>query len=174
MTFAGPAPDVEPEPEPAAPVFAPMPAASPMPEPEAPLTPEPISFPGPAAAEQPQPSPASSTPPPVSHSQTIGYGPTFSTVADPSGTVLGMAPAQAGVVTLVLGIAGLALSCVGCGGIIGLAGVILGILGLNKVPGNNAKIGLVLSGLSIIVALVVVCAGGFLVSLGGSTSSGGY
>jgi hypothetical protein len=77
-------------------------------------------------------------------------------------------------ITLVLGIAGLALSCVGCGGIIGLAGVILGFLGLNKVPGNNAKIGLALSGLSIIVALVVVCMGGFLISLGGNTSSGGY
>jgi hypothetical protein len=84
-----------------------------------------------------------------------------------------MAPAQAGTITLVLGIAGLALSCVGCGGILGLAGVILGFLGMNKFPDNKGKIGLILSGLSIIVALLVVCVGGFFISQI-QTSSGSY
>jgi hypothetical protein len=171
MTFASPAP--EPDPAPTPPAFFPTPDASPDPEPAAPPPPEPFSFPGPAAVEQPQPVPTPSGPPPASHPQQIGYGPTVTTIQDPSGTVLGMTPSQAGTITLVLGITGLALSCVGCGGILGLAGVILGFLGLNKVPGSRGKIGLVLSGLSIIVALVVVCLGGFLMTQA-QTSSGSY
>ena len=173
MTIVSLRPEPDPAPAEAAAESIPSPDASLTPEPEIPLPPEPLSFPDPAAFEQPQPIPTPSAPPPVSHPQQIGYGPTVTTVQDPSGTVLGMNPSQAGTVTLVLGIAGLVLSCVGCGGILGLAGVILGILGMNKFPDNKGKIGLIVSALSIIVALLVVCVGGFLMSQI-QTSSGSY
>jgi hypothetical protein len=95
--------------------------------------------------------------------------------ASPSGSgqkILGIDANQFGLVTLILGIAGFLLSCIGCGGLIGILGIVAGVLGLkNSTNRQMTIIGLVLSGLAVIVTLIVACI--FIFSLS-SNSSYGY
>ena len=71
-----------------------------------------------------------------------------------------------GTISLILGIIGLIFSCVGCGGIFSIAGGILGIMAM-KTPGKaQGKIGLILSIIGLVIAIIVVCviAGSFIYS----------
>jgi hypothetical protein len=149
--ISSPAPEITPPPSP-----PPAPVITPAPEMKAPPAPAPITFPTPVAPPRPAPAPAA--PQPVNFTPVTSFAPPAAVPAPEK--ILGIPVAQIGTVTLVLGIAGLALSCVGCGGLFAIGGLVTGFMGLKSAPGSNNKIGLVLSGLGIIVSLIAVC--GFL------------
>jgi hypothetical protein len=72
--------------------------------------------------------------------------------------VLGFIDAdKAGLVALILGIAGIVLSCVGCGGLISIVGVIVGIMSLKTPDRQKGMIGLILSGLGLLITLIFGC-----------------
>jgi hypothetical protein len=73
---------------------------------------------------------------------------------------MGLPAAQMGNIALGLGGAGCLFSVVGCGGLISVLGLVAGFLALNTSGRRNGTIGLVLSGLGIIVTLIMLC--GFL------------
>jgi hypothetical protein len=96
--------------------------------------------------------------------------------APPAGNsqkILGIDVNQFGLITLILGIAGLLLSCIGCGGLISIVGIVAGVLGLkNSANRRMTIIGLVLSGLGVIVTLIFACI--FVFYLSSGNSSGYY
>jgi hypothetical protein len=71
--------------------------------------------------------------------------------------ILGIPAENMGTVALGLGGAGCLLSFIGCGGLISLLGLIAGFLSLKTEGRKNGTIGLVLSGLGLIVALAMTC-----------------
>ncbi len=78
---------------------------------------------------------------------------------------VGMQRSQLGTITLILGILGLVFSCVGCGGLPAIAGLITGFASLKSSSDSKGKIGLVLSGLGLIIAIIVTCVvGGLIIS----------
>jgi hypothetical protein len=95
-----------------------------------------------------------------------------STPSASGGKILGIDASQFGIITLILGIAGLLLSCVGCGGLISIVGIVAGVMGLkNSANRQMTIIGLVLSGLGLIVTLIFVCLFVFYLSSGNSSGS---
>ena len=77
-----------------------------------------------------------------------------------------------GLASVILGAVGILLSCIGCGGLIGLAGLVAGILALKTPDKKMGTIGIILSAVSILAALVVIV--GFVIYLSLTANSGGY
>lgn len=86
--------------------------------------------------------------------------------------IMGFPAAQMGTITLVLGGVGLLLSFVGCGGLLCVLGLVAGFLSLKTSGRSNAIIGMVLSGLGLIISLVMACI--FIFSFIASGSYTGY
>ena len=113
---------------------------------------EPVVMPSAATAYMPPappPAPAAAYTPPAGAYTASGVS---------GAKVLGFIDAdKAGLVALILGIAGVVLSCVGCGGLISIFGVIVGILALKTPDRQKGMIGLILSGLGILITLILGC-----------------
>ncbi|MBE0697910.1 MAG: hypothetical protein IH586_13390 [Anaerolineaceae bacterium] len=123
-----------------------------------------------APASPPSQAPAAAYTPPGG-----GYSNMYSDAssAAPSGEkILGMPAEQMGTIALGLGGAGCLFSVVGCGGLISVLGLIAGFLALKTTGKRNATIGLVLSGLGIIVTLIMLC--GFLFFFLQASGNNGY
>jgi hypothetical protein len=82
----------------------------------------------------------------------------FDIIPPPGNNAPGMAPSSSiGLISLILGIIGLILSCVGCGGLISIVGAITGFISLKTSSRSKGIIGIILSGLGLVVSLIVVC-----------------
>jgi hypothetical protein len=108
------------------------------------------SIPPPSPIYEPEPviQPAEPDPQPVLH---------YEVVSPPEEKIMGINSSSIGTVSLVLGIVGIVFSCVGCGGILSILGAIAGFLSLKTSSKKTGTIGLILSGLGLIVTLVFVC-----------------
>ncbi len=71
--------------------------------------------------------------------------------------VMGMEAKTFGLVSLGLGIAGIAFSCVGCGGLLSLLGLIAGVISLKTSGRQTGRIGMILSVIGLLVTLVFLC-----------------
>jgi len=84
--------------------------------------------------------------------------PVYSSAASPSeGNVLGMPASQSGMISIVLGVLGMALSCIGCGGLLSLLGLAAGFLSLKTSSRQTGIIGMVLSGIGLVLTLAMLC-----------------
>ena len=96
--------------------------------------------------------PAYPPPPPASFG---GFNPPSATPFDAIPQVV--SPTQnssMGTWALILGIVAVALSCVGCGGLVSIAGLITGYLSLKTSSRQMGIIGMILSGVGIIIAII--------------------
>jgi hypothetical protein len=112
----------------------------------------------PAPASPPYQAPAASYSQPGEGYANVYTNPSSTTSSGEK--ILGMPADQMGNIAIGLGGAGCLFSVVGCGGLISVLGLIAGFLALKTTGRRNAMIGLVLSGLGIIVTLIMLC--GFL------------
>jgi hypothetical protein len=79
-----------------------------------------------------------------------------------------------GITSLILGIAGIIFSCVGCGGILSVIGLITGYLSLKTAGRQNGIIGLILSGIGLIISIVAICIIAVLAITSFSSGNRGY
>jgi hypothetical protein len=79
------------------------------------------------------------------------------TPSSPSSKVMGIDSDKMGLIAIILGAVGLVLSCVGCGFIISILGAVAGFFSLKTPNRSQGIIGLVLSGLGILIGLVFIC-----------------
>ena len=115
-----------------------------------------------------EPLPASSTPPAAEPFRS-------SYAVAPSGEkILGLPADQMGNIALGLGGAGCLFSVIGCGGLISILGLIAGFLSLKTSGRRFGTIGLVLSGLGLIVTLVMMCIIIYFFMQGNSGYNNGY
>jgi hypothetical protein len=128
---------------------------------EQPAAPQPpvVPYP-PAGSVEPQPPAQDPFQVPYSNYQSSGTVPPPAYNTSPSAPdekIMGLPAAQMGNIALGLGGVGCLLSFLGCGGLISLLGVIAGFLALKTSGRRNGTIGLVLSIVGLIIALVMVC-----------------
>ncbi len=86
--------------------------------------------------------------------------------------VFGMPTDMVGNIALGLGGAGCLLSALGCGWIFSILGLVAGFLSLKTSGRRNGTIGLVLSGLGLLVTLLLICAVLYFITQGTSTYFG--
>lgn len=111
-----------------------------------------------------KPSPYTSSPAqapkPPSYTPQVSYSssqPNVAQVFQPGEKIMGLPAEHIGIITLVLGGVGLLFSCVGCGGIFSILGLITGFLSLKTPERKKGTIGMILSGLGLLVSLIMVC-----------------
>ncbi len=85
------------------------------------------------------------------------YPPSPFSAAPSERTIFGLPASQTGVISLVLGILGIALSCIGCGGLLSLLGLAAGYLSLKTSSRQNGIIGMVLSSIGLVLTLALLC-----------------
>lgn len=100
------------------------------------------------------------------------YEPQVFTPSSSGERVFGMPTDMVGNIALGLGGAGCLLSALGCGWIFSILGLVAGFLSLKTSGRRNGTIGLVLSGLGLVVTLLLICAVLYFITRGTSTYFG--
>ena len=114
--------------------------------------------------------PAYPPPPPPSFGS---YNPPSATAFDATPEVVtpSLPSSPMGMVALILGILAVVLSWIACGGIIAIPGLIVGYLSLKTSGRQMGIIGMILSGIGLVIAIIFACIFGAAFMQSGNSSS---